>query len=384
MSDEVNLLSRTGGQIVYAIDASSANKAERTGVENYAFEIIQAMKALSLAPGEQVVLYSGQPLTGALAELPQGWTSSVLKWSLSRGWMQGRVRWELMRKKPQVLFVPAQSVPKAPKGVGLVTTIHDVAFARRPDLYEPALAKRLKHVTRQALKRATKVLVPSQATADDLVEIYKAPVSGLFVTPLAPSIVGGSDAEATRNHYRLGNHYFLHVGRLEKKKNITTLLRGFELFKSRRGMGDPFEMVLVGNPGYGYEEIQKYFEHAGAKESMRSLGYVPGSEVADLMAGATAYCFPSWYEGFGIPNLEAMAAGTALMSSDIPVHREVVGDSGMLVDPSESEAWAQAMERLVDDSAFRQQLIDKGTERVKTFSWQRTAEQTWEVLRSVV
>ncbi len=385
MDAELNLLSNTKGLVTYAIDASSANKQRRTGVENYARDLIQTMKSHPLMEGERVVLYSPTPLDETLGELPEGWSSSVLNWPLPSGWMAGRVRWEVLRKKPTVLFVPAQAIPRVSKNVKVVTTIHDVAFARRPDLYDPKVRKRLKSVTRRALKRSAKVLVPSQATADDLLQIYRAPQEHVVVTHLAPSIkMGDTDSRATRQHYRLGANFFLTVGRLEAKKNITTLIKGFELFKSRRGVGDPFELVLVGEPGFGYEEIDKYFEHSSAKEAIRSLGYVPDDQVAHLMAAATAYVFPSWYEGFGIPNLEAMSAGTALISSDIPAHREVVGDAGILVPPNEAEGWAQAMEKIVRDPTIRQGLVDKGKTRVATFSWERTAQQTWEVLRSLV
>jgi len=174
------------------------------------------------------------------------------------------------------------------------------------------------------------------------------------------------------------------VGRLEKKKNVTNLIRAFELFKARRGLGDPFELVFVGEPGYGYNEMKKYFDLSPHKAQIRQLGYLPDEEVAPLMSQAIAYLFPSWYEGFGIPNLEAMAAGTCLISSDIPAYREVVGDAGLLVPPGEPEAWAHALERIVKDGTLRTELIAKGAERVKQFSWQKTAEQTWEVLRALV
>ena len=149
-------------------------------------------------------------------------------------------------------------------------------------------------------------------------------------------------------------------------------------------MGDPFELVFVGEPGYGYGEMKKYFELSPHKTQIRQLGYVPDEEVAPLMSQAIAYLFPSWYEGFGIPNLEAMAAGTVLITSDIPAHREVVSDAGLLVPPEEPEACAQALVRIVYDVTRRTELSAKGAQRVKQFSWERTAQQTWEVLRSLV
>lgn len=271
----------------------------------------------------------------------------------------------------------------------MVTTIHDLAFARRPDLYEPAVRKRLARATKRAVKKAARIIVPSQATKQDLVELYRALDARVVVIPEAADNglfrrLTQEDARPVLNKHRLGTQYFLLVGRLEKKKNVAGAIRAFELFKSRRGMGDPFELVLVGEPGYGWEEIKRHIDLSPHKAQIRQLGYLPDEEVAPLMSQATAFLFPSWYEGFGIPNLEAMAAGTMLIASDIPAHREVVGDAGLLVAPGEPEAWARAMERIAGDAALKTDLRAKGSQRVQQFSWQKTAEQTWEVLRSLV
>lgn len=387
--EELNLLtSKPAGQTVYGVDALSANKQKRTGVENYSRSLIEHMKSHALKEEERVVLYSIGELDNALGTLPQGWTSRVLKWPPRQGWMSLRVSWEMLRRKPSVLFVPGQALPiVCPRAT--VTTVHDLAFARRPDLYEPATRKRLKRVTKQAVKKASKIIVPSQATKQDLIELYRVDESRVVVIPEAANTnlfhrYTQEEARPTLQKYRLGTNFFLVVGRLEKKKNIINLIRAFELFKSRRGMGDPFELVFVGEPGYGYGEMKKYFELSPHKTQIRQLGYVEDEEVAQLMSQAIAYLFPSWYEGFGIPNLEAMAAGTVLVTSDIPAHREIVGDAGLLVPPEEPEAWAHALERIVKDGTLRTELIAKGAERIKQFSWEKTAEQTWEVLKGLV
>ena len=271
----------------------------------------------------------------------------------------------------------------------MFTTIHDLAFARHPDLYEPSMRKRLMRVTKRAIHKSTKILVPSQATKQDLMDLYNVAQDRIVVTPLSADTnlfhsYTQEEARPVLQKYRLGTNFFLVVGRLEKKKNIINLIRAFELFKSRRGVGDPFELVFVGEPGYGYDEMKRYFELSPYKEQMRQLGFLPDEEVAPLMSQATAYLFPSWYEGFGIPNLEAMAVGTVLITSDIPAHREIVGDAGLLVPPGEPEAWAHAMESIVKDGTRRTELIAKERERVKQFSWEKTAQQTWEVLKSLV
>ncbi len=388
MPADLNLLAtQTTGDIVYGIDASSANKQKRTGVENYARELIQALKLQPLKEQERVVLYTPTKLDDELGVLPAGWTSQILHWPLKRGWMSCRVSWEMLRHRPSVLFVPGQGLPRF-AGVTL-TTIHDLAFARRPDLYDPSVRRRLKRVTKHAIKKATRILVPSQATKQDLVDLYHVTSDRIVVTPEAVNTkvfhpYSPEDARVTLQQHRLGANFFLTVGRLEKKKNLTTLIRAFELFKSRRGMGDPFELLLVGEPGFGYTEIKKYIDLSPYKNQIHELGYLPDEEVAPLMSAATAYVFPSWYEGFGIPNLEAMLAGTTLITSDIEAHREVVGDAGLLVAPGEPEAWAQALARVVKEGSLRAELVERGKQRVMGFSWQKTAAMTLDSLRSLV
>ena len=158
----------------------------------------------------------------------------------------------------------------------------------------------------------------------------------------------------------------------------------FELFKSRRGVGDPFELVFAGEPGYGYEKMKAYFDLSPVKSHIRQLGYVPDEDLAPLMSQAAAYLFPSWYEGFGIPSLEAMACGIPVLASQISAHQEVIGEAGILIPPGESEAWAQALGEIVQNTALRMDLIAKGKECVKNFSWEKTAQQTWEILRNLV
>lgn len=389
MTDLNLLTSKSTGQIVYGIDALPASISKKpTGVERYCQRLIEAMKTHQLGEDESVVLYSIDKLDNTLGVLPEHWINQVLKWPLRRGWMSIRLSWEMILRKPSVLFVPGQALPRVcPRNT--VTTVHDLAFARRPDLYDPSLVRRLRRVTKRAVKKAIKIIVPSEATKQDLVELFKVTPDRIAVTPEAVDTTvyrqyAQEEARSALQKARLGTNFFLVVGRLEKKKNITTLIRGFELFKGRRGIGDPFELVFVGEPGYGYSEMKKYFELSPHKEQIRQLGYVPDEEVAPLMSQATALFFPSWYEGFGIPNLEAMAAGAALVTSDIPAHREVVGDAGLFVPPGEPEAWASAMERIVKDGTLRTELIARGAQRVKEFSWEKTATETWEVLRGLV
>ncbi len=380
MSHSLNLLTPTSAaEIVYGIDAWIPDPERMTGVQQYSFQLIQAMKPQALADGERVVLYTFRPLKGAFAQLPQGWEERVLAWPPRRGWMSVRVGWEMFRRKPSVLFVPAQGLPFVCPNRTL-TTVHDLAFIRRPDLYHPGVRRTLGRATKAAVRKATKILVPSEATKKDLVELYRVAQVRITVVPLAPSLRAAESSVLGSNR----TPAFVTIGRLEKKKNIVTLIRAFELFKSRRGVGDPFELLLAGSPGFGYDEIKKVIALSPFKEQIRELGYVSDEDAGALLRAATACIFPSWYEGFGIPNLDAMLAGTPLITSDIPAHREVVGDAGIFVPPERPEAWARAFERIAREGTLREELIEKGKRRASEFSWEKTAQRTWEVLRSLV
>lgn len=385
---DFNLLPRLR-TVTFAIDASSANKEKRTGVENYAFHLIEAMKKKPFKEGERVVLFSPIKLQGELAQLPDGWESRVLNWKLHRGWMQGRVSWELFRHRPSVFFVPGQGIPSFSFGIPIITTVHDIAFRRIGNLYEPSVRRKVAAATQRAVMTAKHILTVSQFTKDEVRSIYHVDESKITVTHLSVDTqtfrrLDTQTIETVLQKYRLGHNFFLFVGRLEKKKNVATIIRAFELFKQNRGLGDPFELVLAGERGFGYDEIKIYIERSPVRELIREIGYIEDQEVAALLNTATAFLFPSWYEGFGIPNLEAMACGTVLLASDIPVHHEVASDAAIFISPNDPEAWSKQMARLVADPVMREKLIEKGNVRVAEFSWQNTAQRTLEILRSLI
>lgn len=386
MEKNINLLENKRTAL-FAIDAHSANAQKRTGVHNYAFHLIQAMKNHPLQEEERVVLYSYEPLREPLSVLPEGWSSKVLWWPPRYGWMSVRVAWQLRRDRPQVFFVPAQAIPRSK--VPVVTTIHDVGYQIMPEIFEPSDVKRLVTKTKKSLAHARHLITVSEATKQDVMRIHGVPSDRMTTTPLAHDVtvyhrLESEVVRAVQQKYRIGQRFFLTVGRLERKKNITMLIRAFDLFKSHRGNGDPYELVLVGSPGYDFAEIESFIDSSPFKDQIRQLGYLEDEEVAALMNAATAYVFPSWFEGFGIPNLEAMACGTPLITSDLPAHREVVQDAGIFVKPDDPEAWAREMTSIIDDTSKREKLIEKGNHRAQQYSWDQTAVQTWDVLRSLI
>lgn len=365
------------------IDASSANKTQKTGVEWYAYHLIQNLKKHALKANERVLLYSPDELRGVLGELPNQWQSSKLNWPLSRGWMQGRMSWEMLRHKPDLLFVPAQGLPRV-LGKKTVTTIHDLGFKHYPDLYETSTRHKLEFATQDAINRADQIITVSQTTRDDVLASYPIDPNKVRVTPLAYDFGVYKTwpvhkTQAVREEYQINHPFFLYVGRLEAKKNILTLIKAFDEFSASTNA--VFNLVLAGSPGFAYHSIEQAIAQSPNKLLIKQLGYVPSVKTAGLLNAAAAFCFPSWFEGFGLPTLEAMACGTPLIVSDIGVHREVVVNAALFVAPDNITGWAQAMSRLVNNPYLANQLVERGRERVRDFSWAKTAEQTWEILR---
>lgn len=354
----------------FAVDESSAQKPQKSGVEWYAYHLIEAIKRQPLGEDERVVLYSRENL----------------KWPLPFGWMKGRVTWEILRRRPNALLVPAQGLPLAGR---LAAMVHDVGFRRVPGVYDPSDARRQRGELRRVLRRAKLVFAVSEFTRRELGELYGVPAERVVVAPnavdatvyrpLEPAVV-----DSTLHRLRAGRNFFLYVGRMDAKKNVKSLVRAFELFKAGRGLGDPFELLLVGSPGYRFSEIRTYVERSPQRASIRYLGYLPEADVAALMNAATAFVFPSWYEGFGVPPLEAAACGAPLVVSDIGAHREVYGDAALFVPPGEPEGFAKAMSRVVVENGLAAGMRDRGLGRAKAYSWDATAETVMRALRGMV
>jgi alpha-1,3-rhamnosyl/mannosyltransferase len=300
--------------------------------------------------------------------------------------MQLRVTWELWRRPPQVFFVPAQGLPFfISKRIKAATTIHDVAFCRRPDLYRSAEVRRQKAATRRAVKRAEVIFTPSEFTKRELIELFRAKPGQVVVTPLAADKIfvqrRREELEPILDKYRLGyKNYFLFVGRLEAKKNPTVLVSAFDDLKSRLGFGDPLRLVFAGQPGWRSAEVKSLVSRSPHKDSIVLLGFVPPTDLPALIGGALALVAPSWYEGFGLPLLEAAACGTPVIASDIPAHREVMGEAAIFVPPEVPEAWAAALLHVARQPELLAELSAKGLERSKSFSWSATAEKTRKVL----
>jgi glycosyltransferase involved in cell wall biosynthesis len=362
------------------IDASRANARERTGTEWYSYELIQALKKFQV-PGLEYVLYSKKFLWDGLEEFPPGWGGKILYWRSQRFWNQFRLSWELWRHPVDLFFQPTHTLPFfAPKRS--ITTLHDIGFERLPKLYRPAELRYHRYSAQLAVKRANRILTVSEFSKREIIQRYKLPPERVTVTPLAvdPSRYRPDIDEAAKDavltKYRLSRPFLIFIGRIEEKKNIINLIHAFSLFKSRRGVGDPVKLLMVGSPGFGIERIKKAIIANKLESSVIMPGYVPEADVPALIATAKLLLLPSWYEGFGLPILQAQACGTPVVASSAASMPEVGGQAALYAAPDEPEDLAQAMKTLMDESSTWERCRSLGFENIKRFSWAETARLT--------
>lgn len=270
-------------------------------------------------------------------------------------------------------FVPPPFSP-----VDYVFTLHDSGMFLRPELYPPLIRWRLKALVCQGLRQARHILCVSQNVADYAADYHKIPRERLSVTYNAVSAhFVPTNAAAQANvlaRYKIPQPYFLFAGRLEPRKNVVRLLEAFDMI--RREVNPDLRLVLAGNKTWARRAVDQTIERLGLHTHVIETGYVADADLPALFGGAQAFVFPSLWEGFGIPVVEAMACGTPVLTSNLSSLPEIAGGAAVLVDPLRVEDIARGMERLAGEPELRAALSAQGLERAKDFSWRRTAELT--------
>lgn len=371
--------------MLIGIDATRANKTAKTGVEWYAWHVIQELKRQTQGDGHSWILYANAILNGGLEHLPDNWFEVRAKWPFKFGWTQFRLSWEMYKRPVDVLWMPGATLPRY-TAKRTVVTEHDIGFHRFPKLYKPRQVHVHEHAMKEAAKKAARIITVSEFSGREISEVYGIDPRKIAITPL------GVDHQLYRpidnrervidrlRRYQLPQPYFLYVGRLETKKNIAFLVKAFTEFKNRRGVGDPHRLALVGTPGFGYDLIKRAIADSTFKSDILELGYVPETDLPFLMSGAEALVHPSLYEGFGLTPIQAMAANCPVITSNAASLPEVVGDAGEYFSPTELEQLVEVMNRLVSEPGMKTRLREKGLQHAQKYTWERTAGLTLPVL----
>jgi len=353
--------------------------APKTGDRTYALNLSRALAEVD--PDNEYFLYTWEATTLTHLRRPRFHPvvlPAVPRWT----WTPFVFPRDLARKRADVAHVQYFVPPVAP--CPLVTTIHDVAFRRYPKLFPIKHRLLLNWLVPLAARHAAAVLTGSEATKRDLVEFYALPPEKIHVTPYAADASYGpmDRADARRAvQRRLGVPvpYLLSVGVLQPRKNLPRLVRAY----NRIAEAVPHRLVLTGKEGWAGDELREAVGEAPPGKEPLFTGYVADADLPALYAGADLFVYPSLYEGFGLPPLEAMACGTPVLTSNVSSLPEVVGEAGVTVDPLDEAAIAEALAALLADPARRQALAEAGLERARRFDWKHTARQTLDVYAAV-
>ena len=354
----------------------------RGGIHSYVVHLLDALAATDGRTDYRILRSrwdAASPAHGANFRHVACWTPShhrLERWALGL---------EIARLNLELLHSP----DFIPPGFGYdrsVITVHDLSFLYYPRFLNAESRRYYNEQIDWAVQRTDHILADSYATRSDLISLLQVPPDKITVVHLAAnpcfSPVPDGEARQVVHQYALQPGFILFVGTLEPRKNIPGLLHAYRMLLDSRVTAQP--LVLVGDKGWLYEEILAAVEALGLSDQVRFLDRVPSAHLPALYSAADVLAMPSFYEGFGLPALEAMACGTPVIVADRASLPEVVGEAGELVDPDDPGAIAGALTRVLTEEPLRVEMGKLGLERAATFSWDRVARETLKVYRQVL
>jgi len=363
------------------IDARIAHYS-RGGIRNYVVHLLEALAELD-GDADYHILRSRKdrgdlPLHAAFRHI-NCWTPShhhFERWALSV---------EVARLRLDVLHSPDFIPPAFGYGRSVIT-VHDLNFLYYPRFLTAESRRYYNEQIRWAVEHADHILADSQATQADLMSLLDVAPDKITVVHLAADQsfrpLPDSAAHQVAARYRLNPGFPLFVGTLEPRKNVPGLLVAYRILLDQKVTNEP--LVLVGGKGWLYEEIFDRAEALDLSDHLRFLQGVPNADLPGLYGAASVLAMPSFYEGFGLPALEAMSCGTPVVVADRASLPEVVGEAGLLVDPESPEDLAEALKRILTDDSERARMRKAGLEQAETFSWERVARETYAVYEDVL
>ncbi|NJP05571.1 MAG: glycosyltransferase family 4 protein [Chloroflexaceae bacterium] len=369
------------------IDASRLAVTSRTGTERYSLELLTALAGLDSF--NRYTLYCNQP-PAMLPPLPPNGTLRVLPFP--RLWTHTRLSLEMYQHPPDILFVPAHVLPLYHPARSVVT-LHDLGYLAFPEAHPPARRLELHLTTLWSARTARRIIAVSEATREALVHCYGIDRSAIAVvhhglSPMFrpvqhPHTVRSILARCHCNEQAPLPPYLLFIGTVQPRKNLARLIDALALVVHRGDLPAPYEnlhLIIVGKRGWLDEAIISRAAEQGIAERVCFAGYVADQDLPALLSAALAFVFPSLHEGFGMPVLEAMACGTPVLTSNTSSLPEVAGDAALLVNPHSTPALAAALVRLLNDTALRADLRERGLARAAQYTWERCARQTLSIL----
>ena len=366
-----------------AVQASDLDHSRIDGTRVYVKELLKRFGAL--APEARFLLYHKNTFNPLLVP-PEHPNYAIQTLPFPIAWMQTRFAWELFQTRPDKLFLPIQAAPAfLPKKMEVTATIHDLAFKRYPETFPKKHLWKLNFLLDIVVRRADKLIAVSESTKRDLLHFFPhLPEEKIRV------IHHGFDAEffgmklssedllqALTGYDLQSTTYALYVGALQPRKNLVRLIEAFDIAKQKV---PDLKLVLAGEPAWLSKEILEAKEESPYRDDIILMGRVTFEDLRALYQGARCFVFPSLYEGFGLPLLEAFASGVPVLTADNSSLREVAGEGALYCDATQTEEMAEKLVRLWEEKQLREELVRKGEDRLKAFSWDKCAKETLEYI----
>ena len=360
-----------------AIDAHSVG-TELGGNESYATNLIEALAEIDQT--NLYTLYVTKP--AALERFANRWSNFKVKQTLPHTPLVRiplTLSRELRRNPVDLLHVQYTSPPFPPCPV--VATIHDLAFEHLPETFNRRSWMQLRLTVRRTARRAAHIITVSEYSRDDISRTYGIPRERITVTPEAAPpnllpVTNETELRRIRETYGIQENYILSLCSIQPRKNLVRLIEAYSCLRGIRPRVKLPQLVLAGKRGWLDSETVRAAEQNALGKDILFTGYVPELDLAGLYSGAVCFVYPSYFEGFGLPVVEAMQCGVPVIAGNRTSLPEIVGEAGLLFDPFDTQALVGALTQVIEDAEYRAVLRAKGLDRAKQFSWRTTAQLT--------
>ena len=360
-------------------DCRVLGEKAQTGINRYANELLKTMPSL-LADTDIRAIGCRE------ASVPEGVTKIPLSLPLNDHWRAGNLLGlSSFLERSDVIFSPYYPIP-AKRNAGGVLTIHDLIPLVHPEWFaNPATIEFFRSTLRKSAQVADKVIADSHSTKKDILNYYEIEESKVEVVHLAPNPIFSrpSDLNKTRasSEFMNGRPYFLSVSTLEPRKNLVRTIKAYELYRDREKSIEP-ALILVGKKGWKNRKLNEVYKQSKYRESIIITGFLDDEILAETYRGAIAFLYPSLYEGFGLPVLEAMASGTPVVTSNSSSLVEIAQDCALCCNPQCVDEIAHSMAKISSNPSLREELISLGLRKAASYTWEKTAKETIKVILS--
>jgi glycosyltransferase involved in cell wall biosynthesis len=364
--------------------------APRTGVAHYTFELARALALL--APSDEFELVAPSPFPGSVIEdIRLNCPDNLRAVNAEANSIRRRRWWAVglplyLRKASLDLFhgtnyeVPLWSKRRS------VLTIHDLSSLLHADTHQVDLARRARRRLPVMARSASMIITATECVRREICEHLNIKADGVAVTPYAPrsgfQAMPAAQANQTKQRLGIDDEFILFVGTVEPRKNLLTLARAFD--QTLRQTSRRPQLVVVGAEGWLMDKLFAFIKQSSISDRLRLTGYLDDDDLRALYSSCSVFVYPSIYEGFGLPPLEAMACGAPVIASNIATFQETLGGAAQLVDPMDVESLAKSIIEVLEDEGRRRMLSSRGLEHAGKFSWERTARATLEVYGEVL